>query len=114
MDLHPLIQQDVGKFTFLLNPIFEKDLIGAGTWEGSYSAQALYHWSADYSAGLEFYGDVGEFKHMPQVREEGHYVMPVINWKGLSFGPAWDSPADPPPIVVQSKFQLSAEHDESD
>ena len=87
MDFHPLIQQDIGKFTFLLNPIFERDFIGAGTWEGSYSAQALYHWSADYSAGLEFYGDVGEFRHMAQVREQGHYVMPVINWKGLSFGP---------------------------
>jgi hypothetical protein len=86
MDFHPLIQQDIGKFTILLNPIVEKDFVGAGAWEGSYAAQVLYHWSDEYSAGLEFYGDVGEFKHMPRVRNQAHYVMPVVNWKDLSFG----------------------------
>jgi hypothetical protein len=86
MDFHPLIQQDIGPVSFLLNPIFEKDFIGAGCWEGSYSFQSLYNWSKEYSAGLEFYGDVGAFKDMGQVHEQGHYIMPVVNLKYVSLG----------------------------
>src|SRR5271166_3463877 len=97
MDFHPLIEYDapLSKYdapltgqryvSFLINPIFEKDFIGAGCWEGSYTAQLLYHWSKDFSAGLEAYGDVGEFKDMGQEHEEGAYVMPVLNYKWFSF-----------------------------
>jgi hypothetical protein len=87
MDFHPLIQQDLGKFSFLINPIVEKDLVGSGNWEGSYSAQALYNWSENFAPGVEFYGDVGAFNHMPPLREQGHYIMPVISGKYYSFGP---------------------------
>src|ERR1039457_6219640 len=65
--------------SFLLNPILEKNLVGSGSWEGSYTAQILYHWSKDFSAGVEAYGDVGKFKDMGQVHEEGAYLMPVLN-----------------------------------
>jgi hypothetical protein len=105
MDFHPLIEYDAqlpgyaalpesaappagSKYlSFLINPIFEKDFIGAGCWEGSYSAQILYHWSKDFSAGVEAYGDVGEFKDMGQEHEEGAYAMPVLNYKWISVGP---------------------------
>jgi hypothetical protein len=87
MDFHPLIQQDLGKFSFLINPIFEKDLVGSGDWEGSYSAQLLYNWSENFQPGVEAYGDVAAFNHMPPLREQGHYIMPVINGKYYSFGP---------------------------
>lgn len=48
----------------------------------------LYNWSKEYSAGFEFYGHVGEFRNMGQVREQSHYVMPVVNLKYLSIDPA--------------------------
>ncbi len=92
MDFHPLIEYeatltDSKYLSFLINPIFEKDFIGAGCWEGSYSAQILLHWSKVWSAGVESYGAVGEFKDMGQEHEEGAYVMPVLNYKWFSFGP---------------------------
>jgi hypothetical protein len=91
MDFHPLIEYDapLGEtkyLSFLLNPILEKNLVGSGSWEGSYSSQILLHWSKDISAGVEAYGDVGEFKHMGQAHEQGAYVMPVLNYKWFSFG----------------------------
>lgn len=91
MDFHPLIEYDAPLseryLSFLVNPIFEKNFIGAGCWEGSYSAQILYHWSKDISAGVEAYGDVGEFKDMGQEHEQGAYLMPVLNYRWFSFGP---------------------------
>ncbi len=92
MDFHPLIEYDApleGEkyLSFLINPILEKDFIGAGCWEGGYTGQILYHWSKDFSAGVEAYGDVGKFKDMGPMHEEGAYIMPVLNYKWFSFGP---------------------------
>lgn len=86
MDFHPMIEQDIRKVSLLFNPIFEKDLTGDGHWEGSYTAQTLYHFSHEVSAGLEFYGDLAAFKSMPTTHELGDYVMPVVNWKCFSIG----------------------------
>jgi len=102
MDFHPLIQQDVGPLSFLVNPIFEKDFIGAGSWEASYSFQALYNWSKDYSAGLEFYGDMGELKDMGQVHQQAHYIMPVVNFKYLSIGPGIGLTAGSDRVVLKA------------
>ena len=106
MDFHPLIEYDApltdSKFlSFLMNPIFEKDFIGAGCWEGSYSAQILYHGSKDLSAGVEAYGDVGEFKDMGQVHEQGAYIMPVMNFKWISVGPGIGLTAGSDRLVVK-------------
>lgn len=105
MDFHPLIQYDLGPVSFLVNPIFEKDFIGAGCWEGSYSFQALYNWSKDYSVGLEFYGDVGEFKDMGQEHEQANYIMPVVNLKYLSVGPGIGLTAGSDRLVI--KFNVN-------
>lgn len=92
MEFHPLIEYDApladAKYlSFLMNPIFEKDFIGAGSWEGGYAGQILYHWSQEFSAGVEAYGDVGKFKHLGHLHEEGAYLMPVLNYRWISVGP---------------------------
>jgi hypothetical protein len=106
MDFHPLIEYDVPLWetrylSLLLNPIVEKNLIGAGSWEGSYSGQVLLHWSTDWSAGVEAYGDVGEFKDMGQEHEQGAYVMPVLNYKWISVGPGIGLTAGSDRLVIK-------------
>ena len=91
MDFHPLIEYDVPLpkrqyVSFLLNPIFERNIVGGAGWEGSWGAQMLYHWSRDFSAGVESYGDIGEFKDMGQEHNKGAYAMPVLMWKWVSLG----------------------------
>ena len=87
MDFHPLIEYDAGKLSFLVNPIFEQSFRCLTCWEGSYSAQVLYHYARDFSAGVEAYGDVGEFKGMGQEHNHGAYIMPVLTYKWISIGP---------------------------
>ena len=92
MDFHPLIEYDApltGEkyLSFLINPIVEKDFIGDGSWEGGYTGQILCHWSKNFSAGVEAYGEVGKFKHMGPEQDNGAYIMPVLNYGWISAGP---------------------------
>ena len=83
-DLRPIIERDVGRFSILLNPIFEKALAGPGQNKGfefSYAAKLAWRWRERLSPGVEFYGAIGHIDDSDPLTRQQHYVFPVVDIK---------------------------------
>ncbi len=81
LELRPIIQKDLGNFSVMLNPIFEKVLDGPDKRHGfefGYAAGIYYRWLRSLSPGLEFYGGIGNIRNTDPPKEQQHYVAPVI------------------------------------
>lgn len=88
LELRPIFQKDLGNFSVMLNPIFEKVLDGPDRRQGfefGYGAGVYYRWMRSLSPGLEFYGGIGKITHADPPREQQHYIIPVIRGE-LSHG----------------------------
>ena len=88
LELKPIIAKDFGRFTLILNPVFEKPLYGRGHVQGcefGYRNAAYYRWLRYLSPGVEFYGGVGLIDDNNPLREQQHYVFPVV-WGQLPHG----------------------------
>ena len=88
LELKPIIAKDFGRFTLILNPVFEKPLYGRGHVQGfefGYRNGAYYRWLRYLSPGVEFYGGVGLIDDNNPLREQQHYVFPVV-WGQLPHG----------------------------
>lgn len=88
LELRPIIEKDLGRFSLMANPKFEKVLAGAGRHQGfefGYVAGVHYRWTRRLSPGLEFYGGVGLINQADPLREQQHYIFPVI-WGELPHG----------------------------
>ena len=75
------MQKDIGPFSILFNPIFEKSVIGSENhlgFEFGYSAGIYYRWMRALSPGLEFYGGVGNINNPDPRKEQQHYIFPVV------------------------------------
>lgn len=88
LELRPIIEKDVGEFSFMANPIFEKVLAGVGKNQGfefGYSTAAYYRWTRYLSPGVEFYGGAGLIDGTIPFNQQQHYVFPVV-WGELPHG----------------------------
>lgn len=88
LELRPIIEKDLGSLSFVADPIFEKVLRGAGQHAGfefGYVAAAYYRRTRSLSPGLELYGGTGLIDSPDPIREQQHYIVPVI-WGELPFG----------------------------
>jgi hypothetical protein len=88
IEFRPIIEKDVGRFVFIADPLFEKPLIGAGHDQGfefGYATAGYYRWRRYLSPGVEFYGGIGLIDDTDPLREQQHYVFPVI-WGELLHG----------------------------
>lgn len=85
IDLRPIIERDLGRFTISLNPIFEKAVfVGPNRNKGfefDYAASIAYRWTELFSPGLEFYGNVGPIDDSDPLSEQQHYIFPVVNMR---------------------------------
>ena len=62
LELKPIIEKDFGRFSLIVNPVFEKPLYGRGHDQGfefGYRNGIYYRWMRYLSPGVEFYGGVG-------------------------------------------------------
>jgi hypothetical protein len=88
MELRPILEEDIGRFSFIANPIFEKVLKGVGVNQGfefGYSAGTYYRWTRYLSPGIEFYGGAGLIDGTDPLSSQQHYIVPVI-WGELPHG----------------------------
>lgn len=88
LELRPIMEKDVGLFSFVVNPKFEKVLVGEGHNQGfefGYTAGVYYRWMRYLSPGIEFYGGAGLIDDNDPIREQQHYLMPVV-WGELPHG----------------------------
>lgn len=82
LELQPIIEKDIGRVMFLLNPKFEKVLSGEGRHQGfefGYAAAVKYRWKRQLSPGVEFYGGAGLINQPDPRREQQHYVFPTLS-----------------------------------
>ncbi|HKV54617.1 MAG TPA: hypothetical protein VJN94_08215 [Candidatus Binataceae bacterium] len=88
VELRPILEKDFGRFSLMIDPIFEKSLVGAGHNQGflfGYANGAYYSWLPYLSPGVEFYGGVGLIDDSDPLNRQQHYVFPVV-WGHLPYG----------------------------
>ena len=88
LEFRPILEKDVGPFSIMVNPKFEKVLAGVGHNQGlefGYDAGIHYRWTRTLSPGLEFYGGAGLLDQLEPSGEQQHYVFPVV-WGELPHG----------------------------
>lgn len=88
LELKPIIEKDIGRFSLILNPVFEKPLYGKRRVQGfefGYRNGIYYRWMRYLSPGIEFYGGAGLIDNTDPLSEQQHYVVPVI-WGQLPHG----------------------------
>ncbi|SRR5713226_203783 len=81
LELRPIIEKDLGPFAIMLNPIFEKILVGPDKNKGfefGYAAGVYYRWMRSLSPGIEFYGGIGNIRDTDPTKEQQHYIFPVV------------------------------------
>ncbi len=96
LELRPILQRDIGDFSFIVSPKFEKILVGSEEkegWEFGYVSGIYYRWMRALSPGVEFYGAIGMMKHPDPTRDQQHYIFPVVHgeYRGIeySLGPGF-------------------------
>ncbi len=81
-ELRGIIEKDVDKWTFDINPIFEKTLKGVEKEEGTelhYAAAAIYRLNEHWHPRLDFFGDFGPLRHFESRDEQTHLISPAVD-----------------------------------
>jgi hypothetical protein len=114
LELRPIIQRDFGDFSLMLNPIFEKILVGSEAKEGfefGYAHGIYYRWMRALTPGIEFYGGIGMIKHPDPSKEQQHYIFPVVRGEShgieYSVGPGFGLTRGSDRVIV--RFNLGLE-----
>jgi hypothetical protein len=91
LEFRPIISRDFGRFSIDLNPSFELPTVTSErrTFEFNYGARILYRLSPSLEPAIEFYGGIGEIRDVDPVKEQEHYIFPMLFGRiaqGLKFG----------------------------
>jgi hypothetical protein len=114
LELKPIIEKDFGRFSVTLNPVFEKVLYGVGHDQGfefGYRNGAYYRWMRYLSPGVEFYGGIGLIDNNDPLRQQQHYIFPVM-WGELphgieyNLGPGFGLTAGSDHVIMKFNFEL--------
>jgi len=87
-ELRPIIENDFGLWSIVLNPKFEKPITGPDKNKGfefGYANGIYYRWKRYLSPGVEFYGGIGRIDDTDPLHDQQHYVFPVV-WGELPHG----------------------------
>jgi hypothetical protein len=89
LELRPIIEKDLGPFSFMINAQFEKPIfVGPDKNKGfefGYANAIYYRWMREVSPGIEFYGAPGNIDDNDPLHEQQHYIFPVL-WGSLPSG----------------------------
>ncbi len=89
LELRPIIEKDIGRFSIELDPQFEKPIFTGPNknkgFEFGYANGVYYRWMRYLSPGVEFYGAVGDIDDNDPLSTQQHYIFPVI-WGELPHG----------------------------
>jgi hypothetical protein len=99
IEFKPTVQKDIGRISLIGNFPFEKVIKGDSKnehyFEVGYLAEVSYAMSNRLRYGVQFIGGPGGVKNMDRLRDQQHYVMPVVHFiapgevrstVGLGFG----------------------------
>lgn len=82
LELRPIIEKDLGRWSFILNPKFEKILAGPDRNKGfefGYANKISWRVSPYFQPGLEFYGGMGLIDDSDPLYAQQHYIFPVVD-----------------------------------
>lgn len=94
LETRVILEKDLGQFSIVVNPIFEKDVSGPEVDEGmefQYASGVYYRATRRMTPGVEFYGDMGPLDNLNPKSQQQHYVFPRLGLKfsrsvNLDFG----------------------------
>ena len=114
LELKPIIEKDFGRLSLIVNPVFEKVLVGGGHNQGfefGYRNGAYYRWMRYLSPGVEFYGGIGLIDDNAPLRDQQHYIFPVL-WGELphgveyNLGPGFGLTAGSDRVIMKFNLEL--------
>jgi len=114
VEFKPIIEKDFGRLSLVANPLFEKVLSGVGHNEGfefGYRNGVYYRWLRYLSPGVEFYGGVGLLDNTDPLKQQQHYIFPVV-WGELpngieyNIGPGFGLTPNSDHVVVKFNIEL--------
>jgi hypothetical protein len=113
LELRPIFEKDLGRFSLIIEPKFEKSLAGAGHNQGvefGYVSGAYYQWREYLSPGIEFYGGIGKIQDSNPVRAQQHYIFPVVQGEiaeiEYNVGPGFGLTRGSDRVIVKFDFEL--------
>ena len=116
LELRPIIEKDFGRLSIILNPKFEKAVfLGPNRNKGfefGYANAIYYRWMRYLSPGVEFYGGIGRIDDSDPLREQQHYIFPVLwgsfpNGIEYNLGPGFGLTSGSDRVII--KFNLEIE-----
>ena len=90
LEVRPIIDKQWGPWYFSLNPVLGKSFEGVNEDNGfdfAPNAKASYDLTEVITAGVEYYGSLGEVGHFDPVEEQEHMIVPALD---LNFSPSWE------------------------
>jgi hypothetical protein len=81
-ELRGILEKDVNKWTFDINPILEKGIRGGakgGDTELHYAASAIYRLNERWHPRLDFFGDFGPLKNFDSRDQQIHLISPAVD-----------------------------------
>ncbi|HEY6899491.1 MAG TPA: hypothetical protein VI233_02565 [Puia sp.] len=97
LEIRPIVDKQLGKFYFSLNPTFEKSFRGLSKDQGyifSPNFKASYDITKIIAGGFEYYGAVGPLNHFFPYQSQQHQLFAAVDldwsqdWE-LNFGYGW-------------------------
>jgi hypothetical protein len=84
LEARVILEKDLGQFSIVVNPIFEKDVSGPEVDQGmefQYATGLYYRASPRLTPGVEFYGDMGPLGQLDPKSQQQHYIFPRLGLK---------------------------------
>jgi hypothetical protein len=115
LDLRPIIEKDLDRFSVVLNPKFEKAIfLGPNKNKGfefGYAGGVYLQWLRELSPGVEFYGGIGFIDDSEPLKRQQHYIFPMLRGELLksveySVGPGFGLTPGSDPVLVKLNFGL--------
>lgn len=81
LEMKALLQKDIGRWTFIANPTFVKELDTDEGIELEYSNGIYYRFKPLFTPGIEFFGKMGEIGNFKSPGRQDHSLGPVVVMK---------------------------------
>jgi len=89
-EIRPIIDKQLGRWYFAVNPAFEKSLKGPNSSQGygfAPAAKISFDVTKVIAAGVEYYGSLGPVGHFDTWNNQEHQIFPAID---LNVSPDWE------------------------
>jgi hypothetical protein len=87
LEIRPILETHIRRFTLVVNLAFEKPFSGPGTHKGmtlAPSGEVTWDFFKWVTPAIEYYGDLGaSLEELPAVQDQQHFIVPALNFNLL-------------------------------